>query len=152
MKNKITSAISSGLVLGALALALIASPVKAMAQTSLTKIDIPFAFQIDGATLPAGSYIVSTNVGNILALRNRNTGKQVLLSTLHDSKVGAYETGSLVFTKYSNGQYFLRDINVPNTTSTYRCFRDKKEKALIHSLTTQDNTEVAVNIAPSFNR
>jgi len=76
------------------------------------KVQIPFAFEANGATLPAGEYSVhrtSDSNGGIYSMRNRDTNEGVLLmgkSTISYSPQGP---AKLVFRQGVEG-YFLTEV------------------------------------------
>lgn len=69
-----------------------------------SKANIPFDFQITGATLPAGQYIVKLASGtNTLVFRNVATGHSSVMLT-HPLQSGTVEQPKLVFR--SNGERY----------------------------------------------
>jgi hypothetical protein len=96
------------------------------AQTE-SKANIPFDFQITGATLPAGQYIVKLNNGtNTLVFRNVATGHSSIMLS-HPFQSGTVEQPKLVFR--SNGErYTLESAWFAGTPGGYGPLGGKRNK------------------------
>ena len=152
MTSKINSFVSSALVFGALALSVVASPVRAMAQNiPLASADIPFSFHVGSTVLPAGDYIFSQESRTVLKLSDHATGSRVFAAATPDDKKGPRKDGLIVFIHHGN-QYFLSRVDVPNNTVTYKCRSDKQEKQLSRVMQTRNQTQVAVNAEPILSK
>lgn len=72
--------------------------------------NVPFAFVVDGKTLPAGTYNVSrVSQGSELLISSRNTGVFVIPTELDSSGV---QKPVVTFDKIGD-TYFLRQVNTP---------------------------------------
>jgi len=90
-----------------IALALIVSVPMTQAQAR-AKANVPFRFNLEQQSMPAGAYEITTAGERLLAVRNLDTMKSCLvLESIHmqDSRAQA----KLVFHKYGD-QYFLAEI------------------------------------------
>ena len=152
MKRSITSLIASGLVSCALAMGITASST-ALAQTSSgVKATIPFAFQVGGRVLPAGTYTFSQDGTHIMALRGSAPHAQILTMVLPQTEMKAPRVGSITFTLYGD-RYFLHRVASSDSTTAYELTRSKQEKQIIRELNLQKAaTEVAINIEPNLPR
>jgi hypothetical protein len=147
MKNSITSLVASGLVSCALAIGA-ATPSFAQS-TSLVKADIPFAFQANGKLMPAGTYIIGQENGSIMRLSGTDNHVQALAMALRDNGVKPATVSKITFNKYGD-HYFLHNVWVAGSTTSYRCTTTKQEKNIVRELRSQQPTEVAVNVIPSL--
>ena len=73
------------------------------------KVEIPFAFHVHDAALPAGSYTVEEfkTTGTVL-ITNNETGKAIL-TLAPANRSGSPEESKLVFNKYGD-RYFLSEL------------------------------------------
>ena len=81
------------------------------AQAQSIKVNIPFAFEANGKSLPAGEYSVratSENAGGMYAMRNMDTREGVLLVGNHPISYTSAET-KLVFLQAADG-YYLTEV------------------------------------------
>jgi hypothetical protein len=77
------------------------------AQAQNIKVNIPFAFEANGKSLPAGDYTVTestSNGGGLYSMRNMETHAGVLLSGSHPIAYGTSEA-KLVFRQAADGFY-----------------------------------------------
>jgi hypothetical protein len=100
-------------VLGCLSMAalavVLAAPVSA--QTVALNASVPFDFVVGGRTMPAGSYLVSSEgVHGILAIRNESTGVAPTF-IISNAAYGAMDSGGgvLTFNRYGS-DYFLAKV------------------------------------------
>lgn len=101
--------------------------VSASAQDHAAKATVPFGFYAGDAWVPAGTYIVQSNVENpqVIAIRNLETRRIVMsLGNQSDPQKGS---NSLVFDKYGN-EYFLREIRCPSRGMNLQFETTKKER------------------------
>jgi hypothetical protein len=147
MKNSITSLVASGLVSCALAIGA-ATPSFAQS-TPLVKADIPFAFQANGKLMPAGTYRFSQENGSIMRLSGSEKHAQAMAVARPDNGTKTATVSKVTFNKYGD-HYFLHDVWVAGSTTSYRCTTTKQEKDIIRELHNQQPTEVAVNVIPSL--
>jgi hypothetical protein len=100
----------------ALVFAVGARPANAMASDVVLKAHVPFAFEVDGQTLPAGTYRIQTadfNEPNVVEIRNTDGhGPDELFLTVATRESTRLQRSELVFDKVGN-QRFLRSILIP---------------------------------------
>ena len=108
MKNRVRNiVISAGLT------AVMCAPLL-LAQEMLEVANVPFDFQVNQATLPAGTYVVFTHAnGQSLQLRNEETGKSILI--LPPGRESGKSEPQLTFHRYGN-HYFLAEVWTPGAT------------------------------------
>jgi hypothetical protein len=97
---------------------------KAVAQSTVVKVDIPFSFSAAGAQLPAGNYTIRTERGFTYMVRD--DGRRwwlVNTSALIDKK--PHDT-KLVFSVYGD-QYFLQKILYPGANMSLAFSPSKAE-------------------------
>ena len=93
-----------------LGLGLLLANSPAYAQTISLKADVPFAFVVDGNTLPSGQYIIrtSTSAGRFLSISGAGKGPMFFLAnTCRSTKASAQS--KLVFIHAGDG-YFLSEM------------------------------------------
>ena len=81
------------------------------AQAQSLKVSVPFAFEANGKSLPAGEYTiheVTANGGGIYSMRNMDTRDGVLLSGTHPIAYNDAQT-KLVFQQGADG-YYLTEV------------------------------------------
>jgi hypothetical protein len=74
--------------------------------------NVPFNFMVQNATLPAGSYSIasiSSSASKALVVRNRDSGKSLLLIPNSAESLNGSDKTKLVFHRYG-AQYFLSQI------------------------------------------
>lgn len=100
-----------------LAVAGFASTYRASAQSRLTQTTVPFAFIVNGTTLPAGTYIVNSLSPNLMEIRSADTKhpNTVTVLTREGSMWNPHAASQLVFEAYGS-QYFLHEIVCPTRT------------------------------------
>ncbi|HME31835.1 MAG TPA: hypothetical protein VKG65_03705 [Terriglobales bacterium] len=97
--------------LAILALALIVGVPMIQAQ-SRTRANVPFDFNLDQKSMPAGTYEISSVNEKVLAVRNLNTGESRLVIASMHVEASPYDgapQAKLAFRKYGD-QYFLAEI------------------------------------------
>jgi hypothetical protein len=90
----------------------------ASAQQILAVSKIPFAFTVNGATLPAGTYTVRSLSPNLMEIRSNdfNHPMGVTVSARDSEKINLDRPAELIFVAYGS-QYFLHEIvSPPNAT------------------------------------
>ena len=105
MKDRIRNlAISAGVA------ALLCAPML-QGQDAMEVANVPFDFQVNQATMPAGAYTLYAHLnGSTLQLRNEDTGKSILI--LPPGRDTGKSEAQLVFHRYGN-HYFLAEIWSP---------------------------------------
>jgi hypothetical protein len=82
----------------------------AMAQSYVVEVNVPFSFNVNSNTLPAGHYSIATDLEQpaVLTFRDRSKGIVAMNLALSDPS-GAGKPGTLLFNHYGD-QYFLSEI------------------------------------------
>lgn len=115
-------------VIGVLSLAVLSLMLNAAAQAqSLAKANVPFAFSVGSAQLPAGTYVISAAGESAIQIRN-DQGSASALSLVranYQSNTGA----KLVF-HHVGGQYFLAEIWRGGGSNGMVITPSKQEKSL----------------------
>jgi hypothetical protein len=152
MKNtQLTSILGSKLIACALTIGSFAMTQPASAQdgATLAVANIPFAFQTELQTLPAGMY----------RIRQESSGRLILLlgpgkasgyvSTISATKPHRSDHGTLVFDRLGD-KYFLRQIWTAGSADGLECPMSHAEKASLVAANQQapSSTEVAINVVP----
>ncbi len=101
-------------LIGILSLVVMSAMMIATAQAQGVKADVPFAFKVGRAQLPAGTYEIQAISDNAVTIQNRNSKAGALSVVQYDPP---RNTGpKLVFHRLA-GQYFLAEIwGAPDTT------------------------------------
>src|SRR5262245_40386569 len=98
----------------ALGFGLLLATGSAFAQQTHVKANVPFAFTVDGKSLPAGEYTIdSINLDGVsLAIRSRDNGvAQMSMTNPYSKGLNGFAKTVLVFHRV-NGQYFLSEVLV----------------------------------------
>ncbi|MGA9510606.1 MAG: hypothetical protein WBV55_18440 [Candidatus Sulfotelmatobacter sp.] len=115
-------------VIGILSLVVMSLMLNAAAQAqSAAKANVPFAFKVGSAELPAGTYIVSPTGASAIEIRNGQTSASALSLARRE-----YQTDSaakLVF-HHVAGQYFLAEVWRGAGTNGMVITPSKQEKSL----------------------
>jgi hypothetical protein len=100
----------------------------AMAQDHRVQATVPFNFTVNGESLPAGTYIIGSDVTSprIVTISNRAKKVNLMAVTLPDSS-SSHESNKLVFHKYGN-QYFLSEIRCDAASMNAHLTTSKQEK------------------------
>lgn len=124
-------------MLFATALALLVTTA-ASAQTIRVKANIPFAFIVNHATLPAGDYSVeSVDLDSkVLAIGEVN-GKKSLVMSNSCEKLETSKQTSLVFHRYGN-RYFLNRIWVQGNNAGHEIPTSPREKEVARDFSMQE--------------
>ena len=148
MKNtRLNSILSSSLIACAVTIGSLASTQSASAQTSttLTQVDIPFAFQMSNKTLPAGTYRIDLEANHVILLRGPDKASGFLM--MHSaSKAKAADHGTVVFDRYGN-KYYLRQIWTAGKTNGLECPKSRAESNAIVA----QNEQAATSVELAFN-
>jgi hypothetical protein len=80
-----------------------------MSQAQTTLANVPFAFNLEKGTMPAGNYMIYPVSSQALALRNLETGQTRLVIAAGRVQASRVQPPKMVFDKCGN-QYFLRQI------------------------------------------
>ncbi len=100
----------------------------AMAQDHGVAVNVPFDFNINNTALPAGNYIVGTDVNHphMLVLRDQSNTVKALGVGMYDTKQSG-QSGSLVFHQYGD-RYFLSEIRFGNDSKGIYLPATREEK------------------------
>ena len=93
------------------------------------KSDIPFAFQIGDAVMPAGTYEI-THHGKVLFMQSEDGRNAAFNVTSPGSHVKQARTGMLIFNRYG-GDCFLTEVVGPGQADGRSVPMSKREKELI---------------------
>lgn len=105
-----------------------ASVSPAFAQADGVKADIPFAFNVNGTSLSAGTYLIRTDGGgsHLLTLHNREDGNTIMTLGWAGDATGVKDN-VLVFHRYGD-KYFLSQIRTADSSMNYSFPATKAEK------------------------
>jgi hypothetical protein len=92
------------------------------------KANVPFAFQVGKASLPAGTYVVSSAADHAIRIYSRDASAAAL-STFSTEEKLKRQHAKLVFHKYGNS-YFLAEIWDGSGNSGMKLPENKKEAEL----------------------
>ncbi len=146
MKNtRLNSILSSGFIACALAIGSLASTQSVSAQTTIAKVTIPFAFQTNNQTLPAGTYRVERESGNLILLRGSGKASGfVVMNAASRSK--APDHGMMSF-DHTGDKYYLRQIWTAGDATGLECPKSRAEKAALVAT----NNEAVTSVELAFN-
>jgi hypothetical protein len=107
------------------------------------KVNVPFDFVVNGATLPSGEYSVQgLAVGNAISIRKADyTAKALALGTRCESRKTS-EKSKLVFHRYGN-HYFLAQIWVAGDNAGQELPKSRLETEIAQSRTAEEVVLVA---------
>jgi hypothetical protein len=110
------------------ALALVVTTV-AGAQTIKVKVNVPFNFVVNRATLPAGEYLLQSvdDEGKVLAIRDLDTNTTRLVSFNSCTSPESASQTKLIFHRYGE-RYFLNQIWVEGNNSGHELSPSPREK------------------------
>lgn len=112
--------------------AAVAAVAVAASSSNLMTAKIPFAFNIGGQTLPAGTYTVShTATPGVVIFRNEQTAQSVGLITNLSQGATVSEKAMLEFRRYGN-QYFLGAIKQGFSANCFVAPRSRRERETAH--------------------
>jgi hypothetical protein len=107
------------------------------------KVNVPFDFVVNGATLPSGEYSVQElEVGNAISIRKADhTAKAMALATRCESRITS-EKSKLVFHRYGN-RYFLTQIWMAGDNAGQQLPKSRLETEIALNRTVQEVVLVA---------
>ena len=150
MKNtRLTSILSSGFIACALMIGSLASTQSASAQitTTMAVVNIPFSFQTQTQTLPAGTYRIDRHSARIVRLQGPGHAAG-FVNTYNTVKSQPVEHGYLVFDHYGD-KYFLRQIWRAGDKSGVECPNSRADQLKLQADNQPpDSTEAASDSAP----
>jgi hypothetical protein len=100
----------------------------AMAQDHRVQATVPFNFTVNGESLPAGTYVIGSDISSprIVTISDRAKKVNLMAVTLPDSS-SSHVSNKLVFHKYGN-QYFLSEIRCDSASMNAHLTTSKQEK------------------------
>jgi hypothetical protein len=100
----------------------------AMAQSSLVKVDVPFAFTVNNTYLPAGSYLFGFDATHpeLLVIRDRKYAIKAWDFGQPES-VSQGNPHALIFHRYDN-QYFLSEVRLGSVSEAIELSPAKSEE------------------------
>lgn len=100
----------------------------ALAQDHRVQATVPFSFTVNGATLPAGTYTIGSEISapNVITISEREKNVHLMALTLPDRNASS-TSNKLVFHKYGN-QYFLSEIRCDSASMNAHLNTTKQEK------------------------
>ena len=115
----------------------------AYAQNLNMKVNVPFDFVVNSATLPSGAYTVQgLAIGNAISIRKADhTAKALVLGTRCESRKTP-EKSKLVFNRYGN-HYFLAQIWVAGDDRGQQLPKGRLETEIAQSRTAEEVVLVA---------
>lgn len=115
----------------------------ACAQTISVRTDIPFAFVVNGETVPAGQYTVELESGRSpLLVRGVNSAEGVWVLSNSTESLEASGKTKLLFHRYGN-QYFLAQIWIGGERLGRELPESKRETELAKAYTRHDASVTA---------
>jgi hypothetical protein len=130
------------------AVAALVTAVSAGAQDHRVNVTVPFNFTVNGSSLPAGSYTISSASPNVFSLKSKQENVNVWAVGMNwTSEPG--QAGSLLFHKYGD-RYFLSEIRYPHSSAmihlpTSRIEKKVRDRTLEASVNTDNNILIALN-------
>jgi hypothetical protein len=130
------------------AVAALVTAFSAGAQDHGVKAAVPFNFTVNGSSVPAGSYMISSTSANLFSLKNKQENVNIWAVGLTGAKEPG-QAGSLLFHKYGD-RYFLSEIRYPHSSTmvhlpTSRIEKKVREHTLEASLNVNNNVLIALN-------
>lgn len=111
----------------------------ASAQTIKVKVNVPFGFIVNRATLPSGEYLMESvdDAGKVLAIRDldTNTAKLVIFNSCRSSKAASQT--KLIFHRYGD-RYFLNQIWVEGNSSGHELSPSPREQEVAKDFSVHD--------------
>ena len=111
----------------------------ASAQTIKVKVNVPFSFIVNRATLPAGEYLMQSldDAGKVLVIRDldTNTSNLVVFNSCISAKAASQT--KLIFHRYGD-RYFLNQIWVEGNDSGHELSPSPREKEVAKDFSVHD--------------
>lgn len=108
--------------------------------------DIPFAFQVNGVTLPAGQYDFGWNDSHSILVRATDLQAHTTFATIHVVDTSFKGGKSSIVFRRIGSLYFFREIHDPGRARVVSS-TSKQEKEYLRMATTIASTTVEVNAA-----
>jgi len=146
---RITSILRSSLIACTLTVGVFAATQSALAQETkaLGEATIPFDFQTNLQSVPAGTYRIERISRYILQLRGKDANVSILVNDAYRDRVAAH--GTLVFDHYGN-KYFLRQVWMAESSEGLECPKGREEKNVLQAQNkpAPNSAELAFNAVP----
>jgi hypothetical protein len=133
-----SSLLSCAIAIGALALAPAAT---AQSNSTIARVDIPFAFQAGSQRMPAGTYHVSEISDHTLQLRGPGKNATSFVMVHSVQVLNAPSKGSMVFDRYGS-RYYLHQVWTAGDTLGVECPKSRAEKEILQAENNQPATLV----------
>ena len=104
---------------------------------------VPFRFQMGWASMPAGTYVISSESGGLVLFRGLAGKPAAAILTLPASRHGKSLNSSLQFTRYGD-DYFLAKIRTEDLPDGLAFPKSKREKELARSAAFSHTDEIAL--------
>ena len=115
--------------------------------------EIPFDFYIGEKSMPAGHYIVNSNItadGSVQLISSENSRHHVAVMThLGDRRMYTRDESKLVFNRYGN-TYYLSQIWYSGGSSLSRELRVSKSEREMAMVNTAETIQLALAVTPQY--
>ena len=127
-----------------LSLGLLLSGASAYAQTVNMKVNVPFSFIVNKATLPSGHYTIQSlgTAGNAISIRTPDNKAKSLILARRCQSLKTSEQTKLVFHRYGD-RYFLAQIWMAGNNSGNELPKSPREDEVARDYTVQEVVLVA---------
>jgi len=118
-----------------------------LAQDTTTRVNIPFSFQCEHSTLPAGRYDISMPSDRVIELRGHNSALGMV--GLSQNKPGT-KGDKLVFARYGD-TYILKEVWLPGDTEHAVLLKTRSQRRLeqVAQNSSESNSTVEVALLDS---
>lgn len=100
----------------------------AIAQENGVRASIPFAFSVNGSTLPAGTYVIRSGISSSHVVWLKDSSGKTGILTLGMPGEGSRAKDNVLVFHHSGDQYFLREIRTETSAMNYSFSESKAEK------------------------
>jgi hypothetical protein len=134
-------------LLAALLLTFVGGAASALAQDSMMKAHVPFAFTVSSSTLSAGDYTFTKLSQNVWAIRSDDSQQAIFASVIPNGANHDANAATLVFKDY-NDTYFLSEVRCLGATSALGA--SKAERALERETARNGSTPESIYVLASL--
>jgi hypothetical protein len=118
----------------------------ALAQSDFVSATVPFAFTIGNKLLPPGTYTISRERGDLIAIQNWNRDVMILNTMFPDNDESAHHA-QLIFDKIGN-QYFLRKVlGGPSAVNVFFPESKSEGRALTRETMASNPSQVSIPLS-----
>ncbi len=101
-----------------------------IAPRALFEVDVPFAFEVGGATLPAGHYhVYHINNPNVILIRSGDCKAAAMVRVVVDPTSATASATRLVFHSYGEKK-FLSEVWTAQDNERHQCVRSSAEQTI----------------------